>query len=60
MMHDCKDFFKSCFWKDKAVDCCKLFSVQVTEFGMCYSFNSYTSAGTSFLNVWDIIYINGW
>lgn len=50
-MHDCQYLFKSCSWNDKPVDCCKLFSTQVTEFGICYSFNSYTNAGTSFLNV---------
>lgn len=50
MMHDCKDFLVECRWHGKPINCCDIFSRQVTEYGICWSFNSYSSAGTPFVN----------
>lgn len=50
MMHDCKEFLIECTWREKAVNCCDIFSLQVTEYGYCFSFNSYSNVGTKFVN----------
>ncbi|PSN55271.1 hypothetical protein C0J52_05819 [Blattella germanica] len=39
----CKEVFKDCYWIGRYVDCCTLFSIQRTEAGFCYSFNSLTT-----------------
>jgi acid-sensing ion channel, other len=51
MTHKCEDFLKNCFWRQKSVNCCDIFSRQKSEFGICYSFNSLSSVGTPFVNV---------
>lgn len=51
MMHDCEVFFVSCWWREVPRKCCDLFSKQRSEYGICYSFNSFTSIGTKFVNV---------
>lgn len=50
MMHECESFLVKCKWHEKPIDCCKIFSRQITEYGLCYSFNSYTNDGTQFIN----------
>lgn len=50
MMHDCKSFFLECRWRKKLHDCCTIFSKQITEYGICWSFNSLSSEGNSGLN----------
>ncbi|XP_039278283.1 sodium channel protein Nach isoform X2 [Nilaparvata lugens] len=40
----CDEIFQSCYWHGHTVDCCEIFSMQRTEEGFCYSFNSLTSA----------------
>lgn len=51
MMHDCDDFFVSCLWRNSPFNCCEWFSKQRTEYGICWSFNSYTNVGSKFVNV---------
>lgn len=51
MMHDCKDLFVSCSWKSKPFNCCEWFSKQRSMYGICWSFNSFTSLGSKFINV---------
>lgn len=51
MMHDCEDFFVSCQWRNTKFNCCEWFSKQRTEYGVCWSFNSYTNVGSKFVNV---------
>lgn len=51
MMHDCEDFFISCWWRNTAFNCCEWFSKQRSEYGICWSFNSYTNVGSNFINV---------
>lgn len=45
MMHDCKSFLLECRWRKKIRDCCEIFSRQITEYGLCWSFNSLSSEG---------------
>lgn len=43
-MHRCEDLFKGlCWWRNKFWHCCEIFSVQRSEFGFCYAFNSVTN-----------------
>lgn len=43
-MHRCDDIFhEKCWWRNKFIDCCDIFSVQLSEYGICYSFNSVTN-----------------
>lgn len=51
MMHDCEVFFVNCWWKDKPFNCCELFSKQKSEYGICWSFNSYSSVGSKLVDV---------
>lgn len=51
MMHDCDKFFVSCRFRDAEFDCCKLFSKQISMYGICWSFNSMTNAGNGFIDV---------
>lgn len=51
MMLDCADFFVSCWWKNIPFNCCDFFSKQLSEYGICWSFNSYSSVGTKSVNV---------
>ena len=51
MMHNCEDFFVSCLWKKIPFKCCDYFSRQRSEYGVCWSFNSNSNAGTKFVNV---------
>lgn len=51
MMHDCNDFFVSCSWRHKPFNCCEWISKQRSEYGICWSFNSYTNVGSKFINV---------
>lgn len=40
-MHKCKDLFDGqCWWINKYVECCTVFSEQKSEYGLCYAFNS--------------------
>lgn len=50
MMHDCKSFLLECRWRRKLHDCCTIFSMQLTEYGICWSFNSLSSKGNRGLN----------
>lgn len=43
MMHDCDQFFIECEWKKMKFNCCDVISRQKTEYGICWSFNSYSS-----------------
>lgn len=51
MMHDCDVFFVNCWWQNKPFNCCDWFSKQRSEYGICWSFNSYSSVGSKFINV---------
>lgn len=51
MMHDCRDFFVSCWWKRTAFNCCDWFSKQRSMYGVCWSFNSFSSVGSEAINV---------
>lgn len=41
-MRPCEEVFShgSCWWNFKRVNCCNVFELQRTEFGLCHSFNS--------------------
>ncbi|CAH0388674.1 unnamed protein product [Bemisia tabaci] len=39
----CRELFGRCVWSGQRIDCCEIFSIQRTEEGFCYSFNSLTS-----------------
>lgn len=45
MMHECRSFLVEWRWRKKPFECCKLFSKQKTEYGICWSFNSMSSEG---------------
>lgn len=51
MMHDCEAFFVNCRWRNKPFNCCEWFSKQRSEYGICWSFNSYSNVGSNFVNV---------
>lgn len=51
MMHDCEIFFVSCSWRNVAFNCCDWFSKQRSEYGICWSFNSFTNVGSKFIDV---------
>jgi Amiloride-sensitive sodium channel len=51
MMHDCDAFLATCWWRKVSFKCCEWFSKQRTEYGVCWSFNSFSSVGTPFVNV---------
>lgn len=51
LMHDCEVFFVSCWWRNKPFKCCEWFSKQRTEYGICWSFNSFTNVGSSYINL---------
>ena len=41
MMYQCEDLFTGrCWWRNKYMNCCSLFELQRSEYGICYSFNS--------------------
>jgi hypothetical protein len=50
MMHDCESFFVECRWRKKKMKCCEIFKMQLTEYGICWSFNSLTSVDKMNLN----------
>jgi Amiloride-sensitive sodium channel len=50
MMHDCEKFLVKCTWRRKPFDCCKYFSKQKSEYGICWSFNSFSNEGTNYVN----------
>jgi len=39
----CNELFGRCKWHGEIISCCEAFSLQRTEEGFCYSFNSLTS-----------------
>lgn len=39
-MPSCEQFLSSCWWRNADRNCCEIFEVQKTEYGLCYSFNS--------------------
>ncbi|XP_050054455.1 sodium channel protein Nach-like isoform X2 [Aphis gossypii] len=39
----CNELFGRCHWHGEVISCCEAFSLQRTEEGFCYSFNSLTS-----------------
>lgn len=39
----CDEIFGHCKWHGQIISCCEVFSLQRTEEGFCYSFNSLTS-----------------
>ncbi|XP_024086146.1 pickpocket protein 19-like [Cimex lectularius] len=39
----CTDLFEMCYWNGERKNCCEIFSLQRTEEGFCYSFNSLTA-----------------
>lgn len=42
-MPKCTQFISNCSWSNKELDCCKIFDIQKTFYGLCYTFNSLTS-----------------
>ncbi|CAO1307599.1 unnamed protein product [Diamesa serratosioi] len=50
MIHTCAELFISCWWRKSFFNCCDWFTLQKTEYGFCYSFNSFTNEGTKFIN----------
>ena len=45
VMYTCEEMFNSrlgnkCWWRNKYLNCCKLFEKQKSEYGACFSFNS--------------------
>ena len=57
LMHDCNIFFVSCSWRNVAFNCCDWFSMQRSEYGICWSFNSYTNVGSKFVNVSSVQFL---
>ncbi|CAI6368169.1 unnamed protein product [Macrosiphum euphorbiae] len=47
VMPTCNEVFNACFWIGHSYNCCDLFSLQRSEEGFCYSFNSLTSVKKS-------------
>lgn len=44
MSYTCDELFeKICWWRNREIPCCEIFSIQKTEYGFCYSFNSLTN-----------------
>lgn len=44
VIHRCEDLFDGeCWWRNKYMNCCDLFTIQRSEYGICYAFNSATS-----------------
>ncbi|XP_060841385.1 sodium channel protein Nach-like [Rhopalosiphum padi] len=43
----CNEVFNACYWIGHSYNCCDLFSLQRSEEGFCYSFNSLTSVKKS-------------
>lgn len=41
MMHDCDKFFVECEWKKEKFDCCEKFVRHRSEYGICWSFNTF-------------------
>lgn len=40
-MLKCEDMFNDkCWWRNKYINCCKIFTKQESEYGICYAFNS--------------------
>lgn len=50
LMHDCHQFFIQCSWRKKPFNCCDWFTKQRTEYGICWSFNSFSSEQTKFID----------
>lgn len=50
MVPKCEDFLIECKWRGKAINCCDIFSRQYSEYGLCYSFNSFSNEGTAYVN----------
>lgn len=50
-MHTCEELFLECWWRIKYYNCCQILTLQKTEYGICYSFNSATSATSPSVNV---------
>ncbi|XP_034234042.1 pickpocket protein 19-like [Thrips palmi] len=40
---DCKSIFAACLWSGTFVDCCSIFTPTMSNAGVCYAFNSYTT-----------------
>lgn len=51
VMHECKDLFVNCWWRIRYINCCEIFTLQKTEYGLCWSFNSATSLESKTVNV---------
>lgn len=51
MSFACSDLFVRCWWRNKYLPCCELFTTQWSEYGACYSFNSASSADSPEVNV---------
>lgn len=51
MMHQCQNFLLECRWRKKPLECCKIFTRQKTEYGLCWAFNSMSSEGNAGNNV---------
>lgn len=41
MMHDCDKFFVECQWKKENFNCCEKFNRHRSEYGICWSFNTF-------------------
>ncbi|CAH1405220.1 unnamed protein product [Nezara viridula] len=39
----CNDLLEQCLWHGKQMNCCEVFTLQRTEEGFCYSFNSFSA-----------------
>jgi hypothetical protein len=51
MSYECEELFLWCWWVNSYTNCCDIVSVQLSEYGVCYSFNSYSNFGSKFVNV---------
>lgn len=54
MMATCYDIFDNCWWRNKYIDCCAIFAMQRTEYGICLSFNSASSSELIIVNVFIV------
>lgn len=44
MVHKCSELFGlPCWWRNKYINCCSIFTEQKSEYGICYAFNSATN-----------------
>lgn len=42
-MYNCSEMFERCWWRNRFINCCDMFKVQKSEYGICHAFNSAAS-----------------